>query len=57
MPVLDDQSAEWKHAYQVLGVPRYASAHAIKAAYRKLVKRWHPDLYTPAHRSTPKRRG
>jgi hypothetical protein len=45
MPTVDDQVAEWKHAYQVLGVPHYASAHVIKAAYRKLVKRWHPDLY------------
>jgi hypothetical protein len=47
MPTVDDQIAEWKHAYQVLGVPQHASAHVIKAAYRKLVKRWHPDLYTP----------
>jgi|SRR5579862_587519 len=34
-----------EQAYRVLGVPRDASAHAIKQAYRKLVKRWHPDLY------------
>jgi hypothetical protein len=47
MPTVDDQIAEWKHAYQVLGVPQHASARVIKAAYRKLVKRWHPDLYTP----------
>ena len=47
MPTMDDQIAEWKHAYQLLGVPQDASAHVIKAAYRKLVKRWHPDLYTP----------
>jgi hypothetical protein len=45
MPVLDDQIAEWKQAYHLLGVPHYSSAHVIKAAYRKLVKRWHPDLY------------
>ena len=41
-----------EQAYRVLGVPRDASAHAIKQAYRKLVKRWHPDLYktgTNAH--------
>jgi curved DNA-binding protein CbpA len=33
-------------------VAPYVSAHVIKAAYRKLVKRWHPDLYpagTSAH--------
>ena len=47
MPTVDDQIAEWKHAYQVLGVPQHASAHVIKAPYRNLVKRWHPDLYTP----------
>lgn len=35
-----------EHAYRVLGVPREAPAHTIKQAYRKLVKRWHPDLYT-----------
>lgn len=29
--------------YQVLGVPRAAGAEQIKAAYRKLAKRWHPD--------------
>jgi DnaJ domain len=52
MPVLDDQIAERQQAYHLLGVPHYASAHVIKAAYRKLVKRWHPDLYpagTPDH--------
>lgn len=32
-------------AYRVLGVTTIASAHAIKQAHRKLVKRWHPDLY------------
>ncbi len=30
--------------YQVLGVPKDASAAAIQAAYRKLAKRHHPDL-------------
>jgi len=46
------QVAEWRHAYTVLGVPPDASALAIKQAYRRLVKRWHPDLYesgTSAH--------
>jgi DnaJ-class molecular chaperone len=51
MPVNDYQLAELRHAYQVLGVPPDASAHSIKKTYRRLVKRWHPDLYpggTPA---------
>lgn len=41
-----------EQAYRVLAVSRDASAHAIKQSYRKLVKRWHPDLYksgTNAH--------
>jgi hypothetical protein len=45
MPETDDHFNELKRAYQVIGVPLEASAHSIKQSYRRLVKRWHPDLY------------
>ena len=30
--------------YDVLGVPKTAEADAIKKAYRKLARRYHPDV-------------
>ncbi|NPV89295.1 MAG: J domain-containing protein [Firmicutes bacterium] len=32
--------------YEILGVKRDASESDIKAAYRKLARKWHPDLHT-----------
>lgn len=45
MSVVDSQLKDLRHAYRVIGVPLEASAHSIKKAYRRLIKRWHPDLY------------
>ncbi|PKA60325.1 Chaperone protein dnaJ 11, chloroplastic [Apostasia shenzhenica] len=37
-------SAPGKGLYGVLGVAERASSREIKAAYRSLAKRWHPDV-------------
>lgn len=38
--------------YQVLGIKRSASADEIRSAYRDLVKKHHPDLFTASHEKT-----
>ena len=40
--------ANKKNYYEVLGVAKDASANDIKKAYRKLVRKYHPDISTEA---------
>src|SRR2546427_7925098 len=42
-------SVKYRDYYEVLGVPRDATAKQIRDAYRKLARQYHPDLQdTPA---------
>ena len=39
-----EQAMDYKDYYQILGVERTADAEAIKRAYRKLARKFHPDV-------------
>ena len=52
MPLDSAQLAQLQRDYEILNLPRTASAQQIKQAYRRLARRWHPDLYqtgSPQH--------
>lgn len=42
----DNRTVPTKDHYAVLGVPRDASTEAIRSAYRKLARQYHPDVST-----------
>ena len=40
---MDATAMSARDAYTLLGLPYASPAHEVRAAYRRLVRRWHPD--------------
>ena len=47
--------ADWEDYYEILGVSPDSTAKEIKAAYRRKVKIFHPDVHMGAHESVRRR--
>ena len=43
---------EYKDYYKILGVPKTANEKDIKAAYRRLARKWHPDVNPQNHKQS-----
>jgi len=43
-------AVKFQDYYEILGVDRNASEKDIKSAYRKLARKWHPDLHPPGEK-------
>lgn len=44
-------AAKFQDYYEILGLKRDATEKEIKAAYRKLARKWHPDLHPPSEKN------